>query len=288
MIETKGTYHFSKDGGKTWLEVSNMLVRGYYQYPDRRNVFVGVGDGSAPPNYENSNLPSKAFAQKDEGLPQSSVEITDDFFKINTSNTFDLGTGHQFIARDIGMSCGGQNLLFSRALFKDNNGDPISIKVNPKDILTIKFTLTYLVPRAPRALTINVAGKQVTGTIKACNPNKWGTIFPSKPVDIGAVGVGATGSWTLNKDGYVDTNSSGLENHSLNYTYNYTGYEKKHTWYRDYGLSTFNKTFKQIAFSAGSFSANNLVILIDLDEEVTITDKDNLAMGIDILQVGSP
>lgn len=284
MIETKGTYHFSKDGGKTWLEVPNMLVTGYYKYQEHTNIHIGIGSDGREPLFKNTALPNVLQTYTNDGLKNISMEIKDNEFLIHTSQTFNFGTGHTFVARDIGMSIGSKGALASRALFRDNDGNPIEINITADDVITVNYTLTYILTRAPIPVALNLNGRAVTGTMRICNPNKWGTKSASKPVSLYGVGLGAADTWAINESGYQTSTDSGLVNFWMYSAKVFSESKKTYRHYQDFGVNGFNTTFKQIAFSDSSFSPNNIVILIDLDEEVTNTPNDELTLGINIIQ----
>ena len=285
MIKSKGTYQFSKDGGKTWLKVPNMLVKGYYNTQERSDLYIGIGSNGNEPTFSNTTLPAVLQTYNSDGLEVINFETTTNEFLIHNSQTFNFGTGHSFTARDIGMSIGSsRNALASRSLFKDSDGNPIDIEIIPDDVISVKYTLTYILPRAPTPVTVNFNGMDVTGTLRICNPNKWGNRAVGLPVSVQGFGVASEGTWSINESGFQTSTSSGIQNHSVRTSREFTNSKRTYRYYQNLGVDNFNHTFQQIAFSSGSFSGNNIVVLIDLDVPITNTPDDEFTVGINIIQ----
>lgn len=284
MIKTKGKYELSLNGGKDWTEVSNMLVKGYYSIYASISMWVGIGSNGNIPTYSDTAMPNIAIGKSNEGLKNINLEIKEGHYYINCYEDFYLGTGHAFTAKDIGMAFNTSSNLASRALFKDSEGNPISIDISRKDIIKVRYTLTYIIPRASIPITVSANGIDYTGTLKVVNPNKWGDPYVSRPIHIQAVGIASSGTWTTNQNGYIDSIGSPLASENCIVKEIANNSEKIFLFSAALGLDKFNHTFGQIAFSNGPFSTNNIAVLIDLDTDIVNTPNDYLALGVEIVQ----
>lgn len=284
MIKTVGKYSISLNGGVSWTDVSNMLVKGYYNTPSSDLIWVGIGSNGNEPKYTDTTLPNVITANTNQGLAKIDLEIVGNEYHISCSRDFDLGTGHEFTARDVGMSIGGASNLASRALFRDSDGNPIEINISRKDLVNIRYTLTYIVPKTPVPISIKINNVEYTGSMRAVNPNMWGLKNASKPLAIDNIGIAAAGTWTTNQEGYIDNFGTPLETASCGTQELVGETSKEFSYTSNLGLSNFNKTFGQIVFSKGSLSGNNIVIIIDLDTDIVNTPNDYLALGVNIKQ----
>lgn len=285
MIKTIGTYYLSKDGGKTFKEYGNMLVQGYYIESGTSNLKVTITSNGTPPTKQDSSVSSGIDAYVSNGFTNFSIDIEQDMYKINCSVTFDIGLGNTIVARDINILSGGT--LFSRALFKDDDGNPIDIDIDVKDNIVVKYVLSYYLPRQDIPVTIGMQNKTVNGILKVCNPNVWGTSIIGYPVDIKMVGVAPSSTWNQDLNGYID---SGITDHTLSTSpsSSFSNTIKKYIFSSTANLDKLNTTFRQIAFSVGAFSPRNIAILINLDEDVVNTPDDFLSLGIEINQRIAP
>lgn len=284
MIKTKGKYELSLNGGKDWVEVSNMLVKGYYALAADDSVWVGIGSNGNIPTYSDTSLPNIVVGYTSQGLNNINLEIKEGYYHVSCYTDFDLGTGHEFIAKDIGMAFRTSGNLASRALFKDSEGNPININVSRKDVIKVRYTLTYIIPRTPIPVTISVNGVEHTGTLRVVNPNKWGDHYVSRPIYIQAVGIAPQGTWTTNQNGYIDNTGSPLASENCIVRELTSNSNKIFSFSASLGVDKFNHTFGQIAFSNGGLSTNNIAVLIDLDTDIVNTPNDYLALGVEIVQ----
>lgn len=281
MIKTVGTYFLSLDGGKTFKDYGNMLVTGYYNKIAIKSLSVLITSNGTPPTFQDSSISGNVGAHSNEGFSEFSLEITQDSYKIHCSTTFDIGVGNSLVARDIKII--NFNTLFSRALFKDEDGNPLDIPITPKDNIVVKYVLTYNLPKGDIPISVSIHNKLVDGVIKVCNPNIWGTSTISLPIVLENVGVAPHNTWIPDENGYID---SGLTSQILPLTDSYftSSDLKKNVYTAIAGLDSLNITFRQIAFSKGSLSPRNIALLINLNEDVVNTPDDYLSLGIEVKQ----
>lgn len=281
MIKTTGTYLLSKDGGKTYKNYGNMLVEGYYKNDGSNILNIRITSNGTPPTPQDEGVATGIGGNVSSGFTNFSLDIEQDAYKVHCSAEFNIGLGNTLVARDLNILSG--NSLFSRALFKDEEGNPVDIVIDSKDDIRVKYILTYHLPREGIPVNVIVHNRSVSGTLRICNPNIWGTSVIGVPIDITMVGVAPVNTWVQDINGYID---SGVTSHTMNVqesgTFNSS--EKKYTYYASADLDKLNTTFRQIAFTDGAVSPRNIAILIDLDEDIVNTPDDYLSLGIDVIQ----
>lgn len=281
MIKATGKYLLSKDGGKTFKEFSNLLVTDYYQKTEGISLTAIITSNGNEPEFGDTTVSTGISSQAVNGFSDFSLEITQDSYKLNCSAVFNIGLGNSLVARDINILCNSN--LYSRALFRDGDGNPIDIPITVKDNIIVKYILTYNLPRGEIPINVNIHNRFVQGVIKVCNPNIWGTGIMSRPIKLDNVGVAPQGTWVQDANGYID---SGLTSHIINLdeTFSRSASLKKIIYTGIADLDKLNTTFRQIAFSSGTFSPRNIAILINLNEDVVNTEDDYLSLGIEVNQ----
>lgn len=280
MIKTKGHYQLSLDNGVSWISQDNLLVNGYFNENIYGDIYLSVGGNVTPVDYSNTEKPRLAQSDSKTGLTGGTkFEVDIDNFTVAQSQNFNFGSGHEFTVYTIGLM--NSSVLRSRALLRNSEGMVYGLPVAPTDTLLARYTLEYTMPRAPIAATIDYKGLPVSASIYFVNPNKWNNTTFGQPANITSAGVG--NGWSIDVNAslsgdFVIASIATSDSHS-------TGGNKK-----SYGagfvssLSDLIGTFDQIILCNGTAGPANALVLIQLSEAITKTDKDTLSLTLALTQ----
>lgn len=114
---------------------------------------------------------------------------------------------------EIGLGAGNNTgVLWTRALIKDSNGNPVAITITPVDYLDVTYILRHY-PWQGSDITgqVNIDGVQTDFVMRPANVNQWtfGRLTESHPYEGGA-GVGVGDSITGTSPGYTYPSTSVL------------------------------------------------------------------------------
>lgn len=266
----KGFYDISIDGGKTFIySTKNLVLNNYYSKTFLTDdMTLVIGSGNTPPDLTDNGLASQfGVSTTETGFDLTPVrEIFADRFEVTYSKTFDLGVGYANTLRELGIK--NPNLI-SRALLKAADGTPITVALAATDHVIIRYSITYIIPRAPVYFNVTINNVSVVASVKAVNVENgaWGSITPAEVTKYDKFGVDVAGTWTLDvndnviggnltNDVTVITNINGTSN--LNITGTVAA-----------GTGDWNQTFQQILITSSGVNFLTAPILIDLDQPVT-------------------
>lgn len=283
MIKTKGYYSFSKDGGKTWLDFSNMLLTGYYNNNLQNGSMKAViGRNQNPPQYTDvafsTAITSDLETEMEEGR---NIYYEEDYFIVQRYKEFNFGVGNNVTgAADVGLYIGSS--LVSRSLLKDAQGNPTVIDIIPEDNIVIRYTFEYTVYRKPTPTTLTINGVEYSGTITLTSPNKWHYNI-GLPVVGNNVTFGTRDYWTIDEDNYV---TGGVVSDQVLLLDSYSNLDdvKIASFAGTVQLNQLNGTFGQIAFFTGAPSPNNMIALVNLEQDVVKTESQLVTLGIGLKQ----
>jgi hypothetical protein len=282
MIKTKGIIKLSKDGGKTWLTFTNRLVQGYYNtLPSSNDAYVVIGSSNTPPAHTDTGLTneiSSGFATSD----GTDFRIEQDNYVVSTSFECTFNTGIVTTIREIGLKSNA-NVLLSRSLIKDGSGNPITLDILSEDHLIIIYTIEYYLPKAPFPVTVNIDGVDYASTMTIGNPNKWEVYRINRLTTTSSIGIAPLGNFTRVNDYFNGTFLSYIKGSSRGDITSATQIQRTHTIVA--GLDEFNTTFGQITLSRSGVSAEELLAVIDLPQEVTKTNNYQFTISFTTLQV---
>lgn len=277
MINATGSYSVSLDGGVTYKEVSNLILSGYYKSQSGKQVRLSVGSSDAPVLFDDSSVSTLSVSDVFNGLADGAgVFVGDSHFEIDKSRVFSFGTGHDFRAKEVGLTSGGD--LISRALLSDGG-----VYVIQEDDLKIKYSIKYKIPRQGFRVQVDFLGVIEMATVYFVNPRIWTGNGLGMPVSINSAAIctGASISPGAELEGGILKAQpvTGLtSSESL-------GYDKKsYTAGFFSGLGELNGTFNQVIFCKGSASSSSAVVFLEFDNELTKSSNDTFSMSVSITQ----
>jgi hypothetical protein len=283
MIKAKGIIKLSKDGGKTWLTFTNRLVQGFYNtLPNSDNAYVVIGSSNTPPAHTDVGLTGE-ISSSSSPSDGTDFRIEQDNYVISTSFECAFNTGLTTTVREIGLKS-TSNILLSRSLIRDGEGNPITLDILPEDHLIVIYAIEYYLPKAPFPVIINIDGVDYESTMTIGNPNKWEVYRINRLINTSSVGVAPLGTFTRVDDYFDGTFLNYIKATTRGDTTSSTQIQRTHTIAA--GLDEFNTTFGQITLSRSSFiPAEELLAVIDLPQEVTKTGDYQFTVSFTTLQV---
>jgi hypothetical protein len=132
-------------------------------------TILNVGTGDTAPSPTDTSLENYlAEVTGGDAVREHVQESGIAYGHIDRDFLFDFGEANGNL-RELGLEFGSSSdVLFSRALFTDINGDPITIEKTSEDQLRVTYRLTYAVPMVEdsEVVDVTVDGSPVSTTIK--------------------------------------------------------------------------------------------------------------------------
>lgn len=277
---------------------NNLLLDKYYQSGNASALYLAVGTGSTVPVVTDTALAnylatSSSYAT-DTQWPtvEHGVDGTDLYWKQKKEFSFNLGAVVGNIS-ELGLSNtsnGSAGSFYTRALFRDANGDPTTYTLTASDQLVITYYCELRLPIQPGSFVISadINGVQtdITVTPTFLNSGAWSPYrfamlhnYKGRAVYSSNIVVDAVTATVI-------SGSSSSLSPAATWSNPATGNSnvgKPQILTNIAGLNDGNATFNQIGITDGNLSNNFIQILLNLDTPITKVNTEILTVSITFL-----
>ena len=232
--------------------------------PGSLDVFgtLRVGSGTTPPQFSDTALVNQLAS-----APASWTHAVVGGYAVSTTSVLFVMGAVVGNVGEVGFGFSSSSPLATRALIKDQNGDPVVVPVLADEQLRVTYEVRCLIPTTPTVTTQTIGGVSTTVTVTAqatTNVQQWHGIVAGNP---------ANGGTTYASPGTLSPSSSS----SLT-----TSRGSRHTWGPNAGNAVGGITSIYASWTSGNFQYGLGAWLIEFNPPLAKTNSKSLTLDLSV------